>query len=96
MAVLPSPRARPRLPWLIGIVTLLVIIGAGTWYWWITGTSPVHYKTAQIDRGPVTVIVTALFRYPAYLSNADRPEFVQDERMARVVSGLQAVITEMG
>jgi Zn-dependent M28 family amino/carboxypeptidase len=43
----------------------------------------------------VMVTDTALFRYPAYHSNADRPEFVQYERMARVVSGLQAVITEM-
>ena len=38
---------------------------------------------------------TALFRYAAYHSNADRPELVQCERMARVVSGLHAVITEM-
>ena len=94
MPVLPSSRARPRLPWLIGIVTLLAIIGAGTWCWWTTGTPPVHYKTALVDRGPITAIVTDLFRYPAYYSNADRPEFVQDERMARVVSGLQAVIAE--
>jgi hypothetical protein len=39
---------------------------------------------------------TALFRDPAYHSNADRPEFVQYERMACVVSGLHAVIAEMG
>jgi Zn-dependent M28 family amino/carboxypeptidase len=38
---------------------------------------------------------TAPFRYPAYHSHADRPELVQYERMARVVSGLQAVIAEM-
>ncbi len=43
----------------------------------------------------VMVTDTALFRYPAYHSSADRPEFVQYERMARVVSGLQAVIAEM-
>jgi Zn-dependent M28 family amino/carboxypeptidase len=43
----------------------------------------------------VMVTDTAPFRYPAYHSNADRPEFVQYERMARVVSGLQAVIVEM-
>ena len=43
----------------------------------------------------VMVTDTALFRYPAYHSNADRPEFVQYERMARVVSGLHAVIAEM-
>jgi Zn-dependent M28 family amino/carboxypeptidase len=38
---------------------------------------------------------TAPFRYPAYHSHADRPELVQYERMARVVSALQAVIAEM-
>jgi hypothetical protein len=38
---------------------------------------------------------TAPFRYHAYHSHADRPELVQYERMARVVSGLQAVIVEM-
>lgn len=30
MPLLPSPRTRPRPPWLISIVTLLAIIGAGT------------------------------------------------------------------
>jgi hypothetical protein len=44
----------------------------------------------------VMVTGTAFFRYPAYRSNADRPEFVQYERMARVGSGLQAAIAEMG
>ena len=43
----------------------------------------------------VMVTDTALFRYPGYHSNADRPEFVQCERMARVVSGLHVVIAEM-
>jgi Zn-dependent M28 family amino/carboxypeptidase len=43
----------------------------------------------------VMVTDTAPFRYPAYHSHADRPELVQYERMARVVSGLQAVIVEM-
>jgi len=43
----------------------------------------------------VMVTDTAPFRYPAYHSSADRPELVQYERMARVVSGLQAVIAEM-
>jgi len=59
MPVLPSPRTGSRLPWLIGIVTLLAIIGAGTWYWWMAGTPPVHYNTALVDRGPITAIVTA-------------------------------------
>jgi Zn-dependent M28 family amino/carboxypeptidase len=43
----------------------------------------------------VMVTDTALFRYPGYHSNSDRPEFVQYERMARVVSGLRAVVAEM-
>jgi Zn-dependent M28 family amino/carboxypeptidase len=43
----------------------------------------------------VMVTDTALFRYPAYHSNADRPEFVQYERMTRVVSGLHSVIAEI-
>jgi HlyD family secretion protein len=59
MPILPSRRTRPRLPWLIGIVSLLAIIGAGSWYWWTAGTAPVHYKTALVDRGPITAIVTA-------------------------------------
>jgi len=59
MPVLPSLRTRPRVPWLIGIVTLLAILGTGTWYWWAAGTPPVHYKTALVDRGPITAIVTA-------------------------------------
>jgi len=59
MPTILSPRTRPRPPWLIGIVTVLAIIGAGTWYWWATGTPPVHYKTALVDRGPITAIITA-------------------------------------
>ena len=59
MPALPIPRTRPRVPWLIGIATLLAILGAGTWYWWTAGPPPVHYKTALVDRGPITAIVTA-------------------------------------
>ena len=29
------------------------------WYWWIFGTPPFQYKTALVDRGPITAIVTA-------------------------------------
>jgi Zn-dependent M28 family amino/carboxypeptidase len=43
----------------------------------------------------VMVTDTAPFRYPAYHSHADKPDLVQYEGMARVVSGLQAVIAEM-
>lgn len=59
LPLLPSPRTGSRLPRLLGIVTLLAIIGAGTWYWWTAGPPPVHYKTALVDRGPITAIVTA-------------------------------------
>ncbi|TKS62891.1 MAG: RND-type efflux transporter, membrane-fusion protein [Nitrospira sp.] len=59
MPLFPPPQTGPRLPWLIGIVALLAIIGAGIWYWWTAGTPPVHYKTALVDRGPITAIVTA-------------------------------------
>jgi HlyD family secretion protein len=33
--------------------------GGGLWYWWTSGTLPVQYKTALVDRGPITAIVTA-------------------------------------
>ena len=59
MPVVPPSQTRSRLPRLIGIVTVLAIIGAGAWYWWMAGTPPVHYKTALVDRGPITAIVTA-------------------------------------
>ena len=55
----PSSRTGLRRPWLIRIVTLLALIGAGAWYWWTAGPPPVHYKTALVDRGPITAIVTA-------------------------------------
>jgi HlyD family secretion protein len=29
------------------------------WYWWTAGTPPIQYKTALVDRGPITAIVTA-------------------------------------
>lgn len=56
---LPSPKTRPRLSWLIGIMTLLVFIGGGIWFWRMSGSPPVHYITALVDRGPITAIVTA-------------------------------------
>lgn len=55
----PSSRRRPRLSWLIGATAALGIAGTGAWYWWFSGTPPVQYKTALVDRGPITAIVTA-------------------------------------
>ena len=59
MPVPHSPRTGPRLSWVISIAILLALIGGGSWYWWMAGTPPVHYKTALVDRGPITSIVTA-------------------------------------
>jgi HlyD family secretion protein len=55
----PSSGRRSRLPWLIGATAALVLAGTVVWYWWFSGTSPVRYKTALVDRGPITAIVTA-------------------------------------
>jgi len=52
-------RRKPRWSVLVGIGIALSLIGAGIWYWWISGTAPVHYKTTVVDRGPITAIVTA-------------------------------------
>jgi HlyD family secretion protein len=46
--------------------SLLIAVGGGLlglagamWYWWVSGAEPVHYKTAPVDRGPITSVVTA-------------------------------------
>lgn len=59
MVPLPVRPSRSRLPWLIGIMLIVFIGGGGIWYWWTSGTPPIHYKTALVDRGPITAIVTA-------------------------------------
>jgi len=56
---LPRPRTKSRLPWLIGSLAALLLIGAGAWYWFNGGPPPVQYKTALVERGPITAIVTA-------------------------------------
>ncbi|MGQ0694862.1 MAG: efflux RND transporter periplasmic adaptor subunit, partial [Nitrospiraceae bacterium] len=56
---LPVPSRRSRLPWFIAIAIVLVTVGGGMWYWWTSGTPRVQYKTALVDRGPITAIVTA-------------------------------------
>ena len=56
---LPGQPSRSRLPWLISIVIVIAVGGWGMWYWWTSGAPPIHYKTAVVDRGPITAIVTA-------------------------------------
>ena len=38
---------------------IVLLIGIVTWSWWNDGEPPVQYKTASVDRGPITSIVTA-------------------------------------
>lgn len=52
-------RRRPRWGWLLGGGGLLLLIVFAMWYWWTFGTEPFHYKTAAVDRGPITSVVTA-------------------------------------
>ena len=33
---LPAQRPQSRTPWIIGIGTVLLLIGAGAWYWWVS------------------------------------------------------------
>jgi len=56
---LPHPRTKSRLPWLIGSIAAIALIGTAVWYWVNGGTPPVQYKTGLVDRGPITAIVTA-------------------------------------
>lgn len=56
---LPVRSRQSRLPWLIGMVMIMAVGGGGMWYWWTSGTPPVQYKTALVDRGPITTIITA-------------------------------------
>ena len=47
-----------RASLLVGLACLL-LLGVVAWYWWTSGTEPVRYKTALVDRGPITSVVTA-------------------------------------
>lgn len=38
---------------------IVLFVGLATWSWWNDGAPPVQYKTASVDRGPITSIVTA-------------------------------------
>jgi HlyD family secretion protein len=52
-------RKKARRVRLAGLAALLLLIGIGAWYWSNSGTPPVQYKAALVDRGPITAIVTA-------------------------------------
>lgn len=56
---LPQPRRSSHRLLLFGILSGLLLIGAGSWYWFNGGPPPVQYKTALVDRGPITSLVTA-------------------------------------
>ncbi len=57
--VIPLRKRRSRLPVIVGLATALILAGAAFWYWWVSGAPPIQYKTAAVDRGPITAIVTA-------------------------------------
>ena len=61
VSLLPRPRRtqRSRLLWWIGLAMILAVAGGGMWYWLHSGPAPVLYKTARVDRGPITALVTA-------------------------------------
>ena len=64
VSTIPLAAARPprkELRWglLASIAGVLLFIATGAWYWWNSGTAAVHYKTAVVDRGPITSVVTA-------------------------------------
>lgn len=50
-------RSRWPIWWFMGMILLLV--GGVIWYRNTSGPPPVSYKTALVDRGPITAIVTA-------------------------------------
>ncbi|MDO9116591.1 MAG: efflux RND transporter periplasmic adaptor subunit [Nitrospira sp.] len=56
---LPQRRTRSGRPWLLGGMASLLLIGTGIWYWFNGGPPPIQYKTALVDRGPITSLVTA-------------------------------------
>lgn len=59
----PEPgrlRSRKRRRSLLaGLGACLLVLGAMAWYWWMSAAEPIRYKTAPVDRGPITSIVTA-------------------------------------
>jgi HlyD family secretion protein len=64
VSLVPKPQAAPARsgskPWLIGgLLALLVIVGVGTAWWYLSANGGVRYATAAVTRGAVTRAVTA-------------------------------------
>ena len=61
VTVIPIPPSRrtSRLLWMLGGIAALIVMGTGLWYGLYGGAPPIQYKTAFVDRGPITAIVTA-------------------------------------
>jgi hypothetical protein len=54
-----------------------------------------HWSFWQVGVPALMVTDTAMFRYDWYHDRGDRPERLDDERMARVVDGLDAVVVRL-
>ncbi len=55
----PKP-ARRRFLWRLGGLTLVAVAGAGALAWWYYGKQPtITYTAATVDRGTVSLTVTA-------------------------------------
>ncbi|MCK4959960.1 MAG: M28 family peptidase, partial [Planctomycetes bacterium] len=54
-----------------------------------------HWSFWQYDYPAIMLTDTAPFRYPHYHQAEDTPDKLDYDRMARVVSGLETVITHL-
>ena len=68
----------------------------GALWGWLPGVGWSDHWAFWKEGFPAIMLTdTALYRYPAYHTSSDTPEKIDYERMARVVSGLLHVITEV-
>ncbi|MBM4123456.1 MAG: efflux RND transporter periplasmic adaptor subunit [Nitrospira sp.] len=59
LADAPAPRKRFRAGLVLSAAIAAIASGAVLWYWLSPSEPPVRYKTALVDRGPITATVTA-------------------------------------
>ena len=60
MAVTTTTYLRKRRAWLIlSAAGLIAILAIGFWYRLSNGPVTSHYKTAPIERSPITVLISA-------------------------------------